>query len=73
MIFKVQRPIVSGMENPPWLVYAKWHKHMTYLSDNEITPAVREAMGEDFKAYFEGRCLPGGQVELIRRAGEQPW
>ncbi len=53
-VVKVQRPIMTSSPETPWLIYDKDRKHVTEVPDMIIPAHVKEAMGQDFKAYFIG-------------------
>lgn len=53
-IVKVQRPMMTSDQSLPWLIYDADRKHVTQVPGIAIPHHVRDAMGDDFKAYFVG-------------------
>lgn len=53
-IVKVQRPLHTTDPNNPWLMYDLNRKYQIEVPDKNIPQHVKEAMGNDYKAYFNG-------------------
>ncbi len=53
-IVKVQRPVFTTDPMSPWLMYDREKKHMVEVPGAVIPAHVKEAMGDDPKAYFVG-------------------
>ena len=53
-IVKVQRPFMTSDPDAPWLIYDAKRKHVTHVPEMIIPKEVKDAMGDDFKAYFIG-------------------
>jgi hypothetical protein len=72
-IVKVQRPIASNSDNPPYLIYASGHRHMQEVGEATIPSAVVAAMRNDAKAYFEAEWIDPVGWALGKRVSEQKW
>ena len=53
-IVKVQRPMMTSDQSLPWLIYDADRNHVTQVPEIAIPHHVRDAMGDDLKAYFIG-------------------
>jgi hypothetical protein len=72
-IVKVQRPVVSSDSHSPWLIYDKSRKHVESKPDLVIPKHVRDAMKNDFKAYFRGAWSSIVGWGLGERVPDQGW
>lgn len=72
VVVKVQRPLVTNGSEPQWLMYAKDRKNMQVLPESAVPAYVKNAMKEDFKAYFYGYFGVGGW-NIGPRCGPQSW
>lgn len=73
-IVKVQQPLSSSHPNPPWLVYAEGRKDMRWVAATLVPGAVKDAMGEDPKGYFEATLAnPQAEWEIGERVEDQDW
>ena len=68
---KVQIPLASSDPNPRALIYDKNMKHMT---QQQLTPAMLRALGNDVKAFFEAEYDSENQQWIIgKRVINQLW
>ena len=72
-IVKVQRPVMSTEEHPPWLMYDEGRKHVTEVDPRMVPQYVKDAMGDDFKAYFVGAWSSIVGWGLSERVADQDW
>ena len=70
---KVQRSLATTAGGPMWLIYDKGRKHMTEVPDAAIPRYVKDAMGGDAKAYFEGAWSSIVGWGLSRRVKAEAW
>ena len=69
MIFKVQRSLM-----PPDADCLVYNEDRSIQGQFPVGDDIREAMGEDMKAYFVGTYRDrDGKVELSHRTDEQNW
>lgn len=52
-IVKVQRPISTNDKHIPWMVYDQLRARMCHIPEKDVPAEVKEALGNDFKAFFE--------------------
>lgn len=71
MIIKVQRPLTSNMETPPYLVYNEDRSLMDHVTLED--PAIIDWFEGDPKMYVEARLWIDGTLQLLRRVEEQDW
>ena len=70
-IVKVQRPIAGGALRTAFLVYDQKRSLETVQS---IPRHAIKAMGNDNKAYFRAKRIPGARCWFIaERIEDQPW
>ena len=72
-IVKVQRPMMTTDPTTPWLIYDKARKHQVTIPDAVIPKHVKDAMGDDFKAYFKGAWSSIVGWGLSERVKAQNW
>jgi len=59
-IVKVQKPLASNWHlPPPWMVYAEGRDRTMLMDPATIPDAVKSAMGDDHKAYFNAEWTDG--------------
>lgn len=74
MIVKVYVPMAIDGKRPPWSISGRGNLHATNVPEAKIPPAVRDAMGKDFKAYFEAEWLEREEKWVLgARAQRQNW
>jgi hypothetical protein len=67
-IVKVQRAIMPP-DKVELLIYARGHHHM---QEQIVPPTVRNAMGDDLKAYFKASWFVDKWV-IHKRVADQDW
>ena len=73
-VVKVQRPLLSTQRNAPWLVYDRLRRITKQIPEDRLPVAVRTALTEDAKAYFNARVdLKSNAIVFGRRAADQSW
>jgi hypothetical protein len=72
-IVKVQRPLSSNKDAPPWLIYSEGKLKMETRETDLIDPAVKSAMGDDPKGYFEAEWAAQGGWKIGARVKDQDW
>lgn len=71
LIVKLQRPI-----DPPdaeWLASDESHSFESPIRAKDVPDAIRTAMADDLKGYFEGEIQADGCVKIRRRVPDQRW
>ena len=71
-IVKVQRPLMPT--DGPWCVYGKGRQNMRLVAPDKVPRPVKEAMGDDLKAYFHARWDQARGIWMMgQRTTEQDW
>jgi hypothetical protein len=71
MIFKVQRPL--DQPEGQWMAYSEgWAARLYFIPFASMPEHLREAMGRDYKGYFEG-SVEGTVLTLNARVADQDW
>jgi hypothetical protein len=63
---KVQKPLNGGDD---WLIYAEGHENVT---QGPPTDDLRRAMGDAYKAFFEGK-FENGAWKVGKRVSDRGW
>lgn len=72
-IVKVQRPSTTNDPAAPWLIYDKAERHIESRPGNLVRQAIKDAMGDDYKAYFVGAWSSVVGWGLSKRVKNQNW
>jgi hypothetical protein len=72
-IIKIQRPLMTNGDEPHWLLYDKARKHQELLPERLVPKDVREAMGNDYKAFFEAEWSSTVGWGISGRVKNQTW
>lgn len=72
-IVKAQGPMMSNGEHPPWLMYDEARKHVTKVDHRVVPQYVKDAMGDDFEAYFVGAWSSIVGWGVSERVADQEW
>jgi hypothetical protein len=70
MIFKVQRPL--DVAEGQWIAYSEGAPRLYFIPFATVPEHLREAMGRDYKGYFEG-SVEGSVLTLDARVADQDW
>jgi hypothetical protein len=70
-IVKVQRPVFDAAG--PWLIYDSSRKHVVEMPAHAVRADVKDAMGADYKAYFNATWSSTVGWGIGERVGDQTW
>jgi hypothetical protein len=73
IIVKVQRPLSSSANDPPWLVSDQTRAINEFVAVNDVPSSVVKAMGTAAKAYFHVVRDADGRLIFGSPAAAQPW
>jgi hypothetical protein len=72
-IVKLQQPLSSNDLDPPWLIYDQGRKKVESRAAALIDRAVKVAMGDAPKGYFEGEWSAEEGWKIGDRVLDQKW
>jgi hypothetical protein len=72
-IVKVQQPLSSNVGDAPWLIYDQGKKKVEQRAVALVDPAVKTALGDDPKAYFEAEWSTEEGWKIGDRVLDQKW
>jgi hypothetical protein len=72
-VVKVQKPLSSNNDDPPWLIYDQGKKKVEERAAALIDRTVKAAMGNDPKGYFEAEWSAEEGWKIGDRVLDQQW
>ena len=72
-IVKVEKPLSSNNDDPPWLIYDQGKKKVESRAPALIGRDVKTAIGNDPKGYFEAEWSAEEGWKIGDRVIDQKW